>query len=326
MNYIAFWVAVVLQLVPVVASAEDYFALVVTGASGQAKYVQDYSRWRHMLVSSLRSQAEFRDEHLVVLAETPAPGIGKASRDGVVAAVAKLRQRMNKDSVLLVVLIGHGTYDGVDAKFNLVGPDFSAADWDRLLDSLPGRLVFVNTTASSFPFVNRLSQEDRVVITATGSAVQRFDTRFPDAFVKMFDDPEADTSKDGRVSVWEAFAATSAQVRRWYQQEGRLVTERAVLDDSGDGVGADAEHPGGDGQVAARLHVGAGVERPMVVTDSFLAPLILQRDKIEDQVAGLIARKSSVNPEAYWRELERLLIDLARVSHEIRHQTSPAER
>lgn len=304
------------------AARGDTYSLVVSGASGGPAYGETYESWRQTLVDALRAQAEFRDEHLMVLAETPAPGVGRASREGVTEAFETLRGRMTADSELLVVLLGHGTYDGVEAKFNLVGPDLAAADWSRLLASLPGRAVFVNTTASSFPFVAALAREDRIVIAATASPVQRYDTVFPRFFVGAFDDPAADLDKDGRVSVWEAFASTSAQVRRWYEQEGRLATERAVLDDSGDGVGGDAERPGSDGHLASRRFVGAGVDRPAPAADASLAPLVARREGLADRVAGLRSRKGSMNAAEYARELEQALVELARVSREIRQRTA----
>ncbi len=300
----------------------DTYSLVVSGASGSAAYVETYEAWRQTLVDVLRSQAEFRDDHLIVLAETPGPGVGKASREGVAEGFETLRRRMTADSDLLVVLLGHGTYDGVEAKFNLVGPDLAAADWNRLLDSLPGRAVFVNTTASSFPFVAALAREGRIVIAATGSPVQRYDTVFPRFFVRAFEDGAADGDRDGRVSVWEAFASSSAQVRLWYEQEGRLATERAVLDDSGDGVGGDAERPGSDGYLAARRFVGAGVDRPVPAADASLAPLVARRDDLADRVAGLRSRKGSLDAAEYARELEQVLVELARVSREIRQRTA----
>lgn len=302
------------------AARADTYSLIVSGASGGPPYVERYRSWRQTLVDALRAQPEFRDEHLIVLAETPAPGVGRASRAGVTDAIGRLRRRMTADSDLLVVLLGHGTYDGVDARFNLVGPDLAAADWRRLLDSLPGRSVFVNTTASSFPFVGALARADRVVIAATGAPVQRYDTVFPRFFVQAFADPAADGDRDGRVSVWEAFASSSARVRRWYEQEGRLAAERAVLDDSGDGVGGDAEQPGADGRLAARMFVGAGVERPAPTTDPVLAPLVARRDDLARRVARLVARKDAMAAAAYARELEQALIELARVSRAIRRR------
>ena len=298
----------------------DQFALVVSGASGGPQYVEQYSAWRQTLVAGLRDQPGFRDDHLIVLGETPGPGVGRASREGVEAAVDALRRRMAADAQLLVVLIGHGTDDGVDARFNLVGSDLSAADWRRLLDSLPGRTVFVNTTASSLPFVRRLARDGRVVIAATGSPAQRYDTVFPRFFVAAVGDPASDADKDGRVSVWEAFASASARVRRWYQQEGRLATERAVLDDSGDGIGADADRPGADGRLAASLYFGAGVEQPAAAADPALAPLVARREALEAGVAAHRARKSALPQAEYAPELERLLVELARVSRELRQR------
>lgn len=300
----------------------DQFALVVSGAPGGPEYAETYTAWRQALVDTLREQPGFRDDHLIVLADTPGPGVGRASRDGVASAVDVVRGRMAADSLLLVVLLGHGTDDGVEARFNLVGPDLSAAEWRRLLDSLPGRTVFVNTTASSLPFVRRLAREGRVVIAATGSPAQRYDTVFPRFFVDAIGDAASDADRSGRVSVWEAFVSASARVRRWYQQEGRLATERAVLDDSGDGIGGDADRPGDDGRLAAGLYVGAGVEQPAAVSDPALGPLVARRQALEAEVAALRERKETLPAAEYAQELERLLVELARVSRELRRRAA----
>ena len=151
-------VAAVLALlaVPGPAAARDYFTLIVSGASGGPEYAERYDRWRSGLVAALRGQPGFRDDHLRVLAETTAPGVGCASREGVRRAVRELAARMDEQSVLFVLLLGHGTFDGREAKFNLVGPDLAASEWAALVEPLPGRLVFVNTTAASAPFLARL--------------------------------------------------------------------------------------------------------------------------------------------------------------------------
>ena len=188
--------------------------------------------------------------------------------------------------------------------------------------ALPGRIVVVNTTAASAPFVRRLAQTGRVVISATESAVQRYDTIFPEFFVRALAEAAADTDKNGRVSVWEAFEFTSAEVRRWYQQQGRLATERSILDDTGDGVERDVDQRGQDGAVAARTYVGAGVEVSAVVADPSLTPLVVQRDELEVAVAELQAQKETMDAEAYTAELERLVVDLAKVSREIRRLTT----
>jgi hypothetical protein len=315
------WGAILLGICPAVL-ADDYFTLIVTGASGGGAYVETYERWRQELVSALRDQAEFRDDHLVVLAETPGPGVGRASREGVTQTLQGLGARMTAESTLLIVLLGHGTYDGADAKFNLVGPDLESREWASLLDALTGRTVFVNTTSASYPFVGDLARSGRVVIAATSTAAQRYDTVFPEYFIRSLSQDSADGDRDGRVSVWEAFEYTSAEVRRWYQRQGRLATERAILDDSGDGSGGDAEGNGRDGVLAARVFVGAGVDPPPIVSDPSLLPLVERQDALEDRVAELRGRKDDLEVDAYQRELERLLVELARVSREIRRRTA----
>ena len=304
------------------AVAQDQFTLIVTGASGSATFTEDHDRWRAALVTTLRNRSVFDDDHLIVLAETPGPGIGRASREGVRQAAEQLAGRMGEDAVLYVVLIGHGSFDGIDAKFNLVGPDLEAAEWDALLSRLPGRLVFVNTTSASFPFLERLARRGRTIVTATESAVQRYDTVFPEFFVAAFVDPAADRDKDGRVSILEAFEFASVGVRQWYQQRGRLATERALIDDNGDGRGTEAGQPGPDGLAAARLYLGAGLEEAEVVTDPRLAPLVARRQELRQAVDDLKAVKADMSPERYLGDLERVLIELARVSRQIRRASS----
>ena len=120
---------------------------------------------------------------LKVLTDTPDAATA-ATAANVRQYLNTVRRAMTRDDLLFIVLIGHGTYDGVDAKFNLVGADLESAQWAELVAGLPGRVVVVNTSSASFPFIERLTGERRVVITATDSVAQRFDTVFPDYFIK----------------------------------------------------------------------------------------------------------------------------------------------
>ena len=312
--------------VPAFPSAQEQYALVVAGASGDAALREKHARWRDALVTALRGLPGFDDARLTVLAETPGPGVGRASRAGVEQALNRLADDMGDAAVLHVVLIGHGSFDGADAKFNLVGPDLEAGEWDRWLSRLPGRLVFVNTTGASFPFLRRLSAPGRTVVTATDSAAQRYDTVFPRFFIDALTAPAADEDRDGRVSVLEAFEFAGVGVREWYRRQGRLATERALLDDDGDGRGREAGRAGPDGVLAARLHVGAGTARlPAAVTDPATASLAARRSALVEAVRALKAARPRMAPEAYRDDLERTLIELARVSRRLR-QAAPSRR
>ena len=308
---------------PGAAAAREYFTLVVSGASGGPEYAERYDGWRVGLVAALRAQPGFRDDHLKVLAETPGAGVGCATREGVRRAIQEIAPSMDDQSVLFIVLLGHGTFDGREAKFNLVGPDLAAAEWAALVDPLPGRLVFVNTTAASAPFLAPLAKADRIVITATESPVQRYATVFPEFLTRAFVDAGSDIDRNGRVSVWEAFAYASAGVRRWYQERGRLATERALLDDAGDGHGIDAgEDPGVPrAGLAAAVYVGAGVDAVPAGRGRDMDRLAARRATLDVEVAELRSARESMAPERYAAELERLLLELARVSREMRRLT-----
>jgi hypothetical protein len=298
--------------------AADRYAVVVTGASGGDDYARKYDTLRVSFVSTLKEKFGFDPSHLAVLADHESAGVLLATRANVQHVLSDLRQRMTKDDLLFVLLIGHGTSaNGEDAKFNLVGPDLSASEWSDLVKPIPGRLVFVATSGASFPFMQKLAGRGRVVLTATDSAAQQFETVFPEFFIKAFEDPAADLDKDGRVSLWEAFSYASAGVRQWFDQHGQLPTERPLLDDDGDGVGREAQNPGSDGALARAVYLEPDAASA-VEGGATLTALQKAKADLERQIEELKARKSGMAPDAYDAELERLLLELARVSQQIR--------
>jgi hypothetical protein len=278
--------------------AGEQYALVVSGASGGDAYAKKYDGWRTSLVNTLKSFG-YADDHVVAVSE--------ASRDRVHDALNSLRARLRQDDSLFVALIGHGTTEGDVAKFNLVGPDMTARDWADQLKPIEGRVIFIDMTAASFPFLRQLARPGRIVITATDSAAQEFETVFPEFFIKAFSDPAADGDKDGRISIFEAFVYASANVRTWFDRQSRLPTERALIDDDGDGVGREAWNPAPDGAVAKLTYL-----QPLTVGSA--DPLAKRQSEIESAIANLKARRATMPAAAYDAELERLLTELARVS------------
>jgi len=286
----------------------------VSGASGGEKYAEAHDRWRTQLTSALAKRYQLGPEQLFVLTERGADTAGRSTGEGVRHAFAALRSRVRREDLLLIVLIGHGTYDGTDAKFNLVGPDLSAADWAELVRALPCRIVVVNTTSASFPFLERLSARNRIVVTATDSAIQRYETIFPEFFAQALTDPAGDLDKNGRLSLWEAFAFASARVKRWYEERGQLPTERALLDDNGDGVGKEAGAPGFDGVLSRSTYLEPDATVRLTGADE----LLKRRSDLEARLEEVKAKKSSLPPDAYEKELEGILIELAKIGRMIR--------
>ena len=300
-----------------VASAEDRYALIITGAPGGAAYAAAYQKWEQQLTTALRDRLGFSPDRIEVLSGTAGEADRSSTRPHVERAIAHLKAVAHADDLVLVVLIGHGTSDGGTAKFNLPGPDMTSADWATLLRELPGRLVFIDTTAASSPFLADLSARGRIVITATESTAERYDTVFPAQLIAALTDPAADLDKNGRISVWELFQFVNRGVARHFDEQGLLATEHGLIDDNGDGIGADmaAQSPS-DGALARATYL----ERdPAEETgDATMAALVAKRRSLEERAEVLRQKKSTMAPEAWEREYEQLMIELARVSHRIR--------
>jgi hypothetical protein len=305
-------------LAPSHVEGGDRYALVVSGAAGGDQYAEKYTAWRKAFTAILLDKFGYPPDRVVVLADSDEDGVRKSTRENVQHALADFRKRVTKDDQLLVLLIGHGTTtDSDEAKFNLVGPDLTAGEWADLLRPIPGRLVFVNTTAASFPFMRKMSGRNRVVLTATDSSAQQFETVFAEHFVKAFDTPAADVDKNGRVSIWEAFIFASAGVHAYFEQKGQLPTERPLIDDTGEGIGREAQTPGNDGALARITYVQP--EPPLALpADASQAALVRRRAELEAQFEALKARKENMAPDQYDAELEKLLIEISRVGAQLR--------
>ena len=308
--------AVLLAAAP--ALAAERYAVVISGVSGGDKYADQQRRWRTELAAFLTTGFSFSEANILVLDED-STGSTQSTAENVGRLLGDLRRRVTRDDTVVLFLIGHGTFDGTDAKFNLVGPDLSAAEWKGMLDGLAGRLVVVNTTESSFPFLEALSRPGRVVITATDSTQQRFATVFPEYFIRALADYSSDVDRDGHVSIWEAFAAASTGVKQHYEQRGQLPTERPLLDDNGDGMGREADTPGEDGTVARVVYLNS--EPRSTPGDTVMAALDRQRAALEALLETLKLRRASMPDAEYRAELEKLLTELARITQEIRQQS-----
>lgn len=308
--------AVVLLAVVARPAAAERYGVVVTGASGSAEHAQRFDAWRMSFASTLESLG-YDSSRLIVLSETPSEGGGPATAAGVTDALRKIASQATPDDIVFVLLIGHGTvFEGNDAKFNLVGPDLTAEQWAERLAPVKGRVVFVNTAAGSHEFLTAIAREGRIVVSATDSAAQRFTTAFPGFFIRAFADAAADLDKNGRVSIWEAFTFASAGVQRFFEGNGQLSTERALLDDNGDGRGREATGPGNDGTLAQLTYL--QTENVAEADDPATRDRLAKRQALVDAIDRLRVDRANMPRETYEAELERLLLELAVVDRELR--------
>ncbi len=222
---------------------------------------------------------------------------------------------------LWLVFIGHGTFDGRSAKFNLRGPDISADELAAVLKPCKRPLALIQCASASGPFINAISAPGRVVITATRSGYEVNATRFGGYLAKAVADPAADLDKDGQTSLLEAYLLASRQVEQFYKEAGRLATEHALLDDNGDGLGTPADWFRGvravksaadgksvDGVRAHQLNLVRSEG------EQELSPEVrARRDELEQKLSLLRSRKADMKEDEYYSQLESILLETARL-------------
>ena len=311
------------------AHAQQTHLLVIAGLGGDPAYTEQFHAWATTLVEAATGRHGLPAGNVVYLGERtdldPQAIADRSTRENVAAAVEAIAGRAGPADHVAIVLFGHGSFTD-SARINLPGRDPAAEDFAPLLNRLDvQRITFVNTASASGPFLEALSGPGRVVMTATRNGRERNATLFGGYFVEAFADgeQEADQDRNGRVSMLEAFVHARRKVVAAYEAEGTLLTEHALLDDDGDGVGTDAPDPlAGDGMLARTAFL-AGGEDLAAARTAFpdapeLRPLYAERAEIEARVDELRVLRGGADREQYEAELERLLIELALKSRRIR--------
>lgn len=317
--------ALAAQALAAPAAAQDTHVLVVVGLGGTDAYRQRFAAEAAALHTALTTKRGIPPANVVVLSERPedVPPVmsGRSTRENVTAALAAMAAKAGPDDRILVVLIGHGTAQGNEGRFNLPGPDLSGEDFALALSAFSTQTVaLVHTGSAGGDFVAPLSGARRITLSATRSARERNATEFARYFVEALSSDGADLDKDGAVSLLETFVYAKAEVARHYTEENELLTEHAVLDDNGDGQGSpDPGVQAPDGPVAAAFRFGASAVSAAAATDDpELARLYRERQEIQARIDALRGTRGTMTEEAYDEALETLLVELALKSREIR--------
>jgi hypothetical protein len=309
--------------------SQDYqkpTVIVVIGAAGTGEYGAQFTKWAHLW------------EEACSKGDTKFAAIGldtvEGSNDRTTLQKILAGESKQTTAALWLVLIGHGTFDGRAAKFNLRGPDISADDLAEWLEPLLRPIVVINTASSSAPFLSKLSAQGRVVITATKSGYEQNYTRFGQYLAGAIAEPQADLDKDGQTSLLEAFLTASGRVDEFYSAAGRLVTEYALLDDNGDGLGTRADWFRGirpvrkaedsaslDGYRAHQFHI-----IHSEAENKIRPGLRAQRDRLELEVIKLRDAKEKFSEDEYFSKLESLLYDIAQIYEQTNEADNRSQR
>jgi len=317
-------------------SSDKPTVIVAVGAAGEEEFGKEFANWAELwrkasdqaggvpVMIGLSGLTNFPSTGL---SATLSPSEGeRGTTTNMVSDWSRLKDALaseptNSTAELWLVLIGHGTYDGKEAKFNLRGPDLSATELAGWLKPFRRPLVVINCASSSGPFINKLSAPGRVIVTATRSGSEENYARFGKFIATAITDPTADLDKDGQTSLLEAFLMASRRVSEFYEAEGRLATEHALLDDNGDGLGTPADFfrgvravkkpaSGGtvDGLRANQIQL---VRSPQ---EQQMSPEVrARRDELEGAVARLRELKPTLKEDEYYLRLEKLMMELAKV-------------
>jgi hypothetical protein len=294
------------------------FAVIINGAGGEEEYAKQFDQWTTDLSIALTQRYGFAPDKLRVLTEKPADSKAlRSTAEGVRGMFSLLKTELQQDNILFVFLIGHGSFDGRESKFNLVGPDLPASEYNNLLSSLPTRrIVVVNMSSASGEFAKSLSAKGRIVITATRNGQETNATHFPGFLIDALNATDADTDQDGHVSVLEAFIYANRLTAEFYTRAGRLATEHALLEDNGDGVGHERVEAG-EGVLARATYLDS-LSVAQAAENVAVAKLLRERTRLEGEIEQLIARKTNMPEAEYEANLEKLFIELAKVNRSIK--------
>ncbi|MEP7245880.1 MAG: hypothetical protein ABI885_19690 [Gammaproteobacteria bacterium] len=269
--------------------------LIVSGLGGEPTYALRFEQQADAL-SQAATRAGATQDNITTLTG------GHARRDTLTHELTELARKTQPNDQVVIVLIGHGAYDGTEYRLNLPGPDITGHEIGALLDKLPAtRQLIVNATSASGAVADLWKRPNRIVITATRSGSERNATRFAQFWVEALSSSEADRDKNESVTVTEAYEFASRKVADTFKADAALATEHSRI-----------EGGSANSFVVARLGTAAALP-----DDAALTSLLAEQADIEQQLEAIKVRKASLDKEQYYTELEKVLITLAQLDRRI---------
>jgi hypothetical protein len=283
---------------PALAAAATH-TVVIAGLGGEQQYEQRFREQATAISTAAKKVAQDPSHVVLLLGE-------RATADAVRRELKALAKRVSTADDVTIVLIGHGSFDGEEYRFNLPGPDLTGRELGALFDQLPARdQLIVNATSASGAALERWQAPQRVIIAATKSGGERTATRFAEHWAQAVSTEAADVDKDQIVTAIEAYQYATRQVAAAFQSDASLATEHSRLEGEKPERFALAQLGGVVGAVA-------GVSR-----DPEVAGLLSQRRGIEQDLAAVKGRKASLPENEYYDQLEGVLVKLAMLQREI---------
>jgi hypothetical protein len=277
----------------------------VAGLGGEDEYQQRFSSEAAELDKLLR--ASDPQMHVTTLSGA------QATRAQLTALLGAVARQVTPEDEFVLLLIGHGSFDGTTYKFNLPGPDLSAPQLAALCNAVPARAqLIINTTSASGGAIPALQRSGRALIAATKSGTEKNATVFARYWIEALQDPDADVDKSESISALEAYEYAARRTADFYASEKRLATEHAVFEDVGKGAAVRAASDGGEGRLLASITLVRLGEAQSSARDPAKRELLAHKDKLLEQLDALKYRKAAMEDGPYQTQLKSLLLDLAR--------------
>lgn len=303
----------VVLLAAVPARASTYY-VTVAGLGGEPDYDQRFTAMANDLDKLFKASGS--DVHVTTLTGAD------STRAKLTEALGSVAREAKPADDFVLTLIGHGSFDGFEYKFNLVGVDISGADLASLCDRIPAkRQLVVNTTSSSGGLIAALEKPGRAVITATKSGTEKNATVFARYWVEALHDPSADTDKNESISALEAFQYADRKTAEFYESQKRLATEHAEFEDTGKGeaVRAASPEPGpqNEGALLASFTVLRTGNALKDANEPAKRDLLAKKEEMEQKIDILKYQKAAMDEDDYRKQLTDDLVQLAKIQEEL---------
>jgi hypothetical protein len=307
MKKCALLIATLIAVAPQLRAAGYY--VIVAGLGGEPDYEQRFTAAAHDLDRIFKSARPNAHVYTLTGARATASQFTDAMND--VARNAK------PDDDFTLILIGHGSFDGVDYKFNFVGPDLTGAQIAALCNQVPSRRqLIVDTTSASGGAIEAFERPGRAVIAATKSGTEKNATVFARYWVDALQDPSTDTDKSGSISALEAFTYATRKTAAFYDSQKRLATEHAVFNDVGSGQ--PVREPGeGQGRFMSTFTILRLGSSQQAANDPAKRALLDKKEQLEQKIDTLKFQKPAMDPDDYKKQLTEALVELAKVQQEL---------
>jgi hypothetical protein len=301
--------ACVLLMAALPVRASVYY-VTVAGLGGEPDYEQRFTANANELDKVFKASS---GAHVYTLT-------GKqATKARLAETMTTVAREARPEDDLVLTLIGHGSFDGVEYKFNLVGPDVSAAELATMCDKVQARRqLVVNTTSASGGSVAALERPGRGVIAATKTGTEKNATVFARYWVEALEDPTTDVDKSDSISAMEAFQYAERKTAAFYESQKRLATEHAVFEDTGHGEAVRANAiQGREGALLSSLTVLRIGASQAAMNDPAKRELLAKKEELEQKIDALKYQKAAMDPGEYKKQLTDALLQLAQVQGEL---------